>query len=1286
MIGWQVGYWGGRELEKRGNWKGAASVYQRLWDQGGSTNARVAYKLGHAYFRLDSLDLARKYISSAVVLDSENAAWHYRLGFIQERQKLWEEALQSYASATRLDPRQAEWFYRKAQCEQSLGEKAAAQESLRSAIHLDPRNAKFHKALGKQLGQGAARWQEIEALEDGLELHRQDAEWLVRLAKAYFEMERFAEAAKLYETALPLRPADATLLFAIGLAHAGQSGPAAARQWFASAVEADRELNATRYGHGVFFEALKDWHSAAEAYLEKLKLGPLDAELHYRHGFACDRAYMWADAVSSYKAAVALSPDEAYWHYRLGFAQERLQHMQEAAESYEAAIKASAIRKPYWLFRLAYVLQEVGRFEEAAEAYIAAANLTSFERNFGDSTGTQTTDVQDRLIGLVRQLAGSIRTKLDAKSFYDVGRDAEKLGDWPVAAGLYEQAVQRSNDHRPAWYNRLGHALAKSGQAEKACDAFRRSRVFAQPYGVSEQGYSKNAAVKSVIEYVEYYETLPIEKNTVLYESNLASSIDCNPLSIYEKIVDDPQYSDYIHIWTIADADVSLPATLLGRGNVRIVVKQSDLYRRYLATAEYLINNSTFPSYFIRKDGQSYLNTWHGTPLKKMGTDVEGADLEHANVTRNLLQATHLLSPNEHTTDVLTRAFGVDYLFSGRVALTGYPRIDKTVASSATSREAVFRQLGIDPDDHKPIVLYAPTWRGSMNAKVLDAEAMARDIAAMAEAKNFHLLVRAHHYTEDLLVGGEQPIAVVPRTLTTNDLLSIVDVLVSDYSSVVFDFMSTGRPVVFYVPDHDEYVAERGLYFDLSSLPGAVCSTVEEVLADIQDGLDAKQVNPSYALNQERFTPAEDGNAAARTVAFFFEGETSHDVELPKKESSLLFRHGMNPNGMTASLLNLLRALDPERHALTLLVDAESIANDPQRQAAFNALPTSVRTVGRVGRQVASVEERWIMSTFKSSTAFSTEEQRNIYFNAYNREFRRLFGKCAFDALIEFDGYSPFMASILLGGRNGANKSEIFLHNDMQAECSSKYPYLREMFALYGEFDGVVSVSKALSEVNSAKLSGSFGIPSEKFDYAPNVVIPEQILARADEPLDSALADWISGPGKVFTISARLSPEKDHAKLLRAFKQIVDESPDTRLILIGDGVLAGELQRLTIELGLEGSVLFAGMQNNPFAILRRSDCFILSSNHEGQPMVLLEALVLGMPIIATDIDGSRGVLAGPDGEYGLLVPNSVGGLVEGMRAYLAGNVQPAQFSADAYVTGAISKFESVVGPNAIRTC
>ena len=207
---------------------------------------------------------------------------------------------------------------------------------------------------------------------------------------------------------------------------------------------------------------------------------------------------------------------------------------------------------------------------------------------------------------------------------------------------------------------------------------------------------------------------------------------------------------------------------------------------------------------------------------------------------------------------------------------------------------------------------------------------------------------------------------------------------------------------------------------------------------------------------------------------------------------------------------------------------------------------------------------------------FQQKKQKDLYFDAYDREFRRLFGRSPFDALIvgrllTLYGFDLVAAAMV------QTRARSFCTTTCRR---SPVPSTRTcvMFTLYGELDGVVSVSKALSEAmprNCRTVSESY---REIRPYAPNVVIPDRIHTRAAEPVDSALVDWMSGPGKVFTISARLSPEKDHAKLLRAFKQIVDESPDTRLILIGDGVLAGELQRLTIELGLESSVFSTGMR------------------------------------------------------------------------------------------------------------
>ena len=137
------------------------------------------------------------------------------------------------------------------------------------------------------------------------------------------------------------------------------------------------------------------------------------------------------------------------------------------------------------------------------------------------------------------------------------------------------------------------------------------------------------------------------------------------------------------------------------------------------------------------------------------------------------------------------------------------------------------------------------------------------------------------------------------------------------------------------------------------------------------------------------------------------------------------------------------------------------------------------------------------------------------------------------------------------------------------------------------------------------------------------------------------MLDWFSPDFRTFITMGRMSPEKDHEKLIRAFHEFRKTDPTGRLVVLGDGPLRQSLEMLIADLDLSANVLLAGLRNNPFPALARADCFVLSSNHEGQPMVLLEALTLKKPIMSTDIIGARYVLQ--DG-YGLLVENSVEGV------------------------------------------
>src|SRR5690606_13267081 len=143
-------------------------------------------------------------------------------------------------------------------------------------------------------------------------------------------------------------------------------------------------------------------------------------------------------------------------------------------------------------------------------------------------------------------------------------------------------------------------------------------------------------------------------------------------------------------------------------------------YLQALATCAYLVNNSTFPSYYLAKEGQIYVNTWHGTPLKKMGYDIAGDPSNSQNVVRNFLSTDYILSPNSHTTNIFLDSYKLDGLYTGEIVEEGYPRIDFTVNGSPQAVCEQLREIGLTLDSGKKTVLYAPTWKGTDIGKVND--------------------------------------------------------------------------------------------------------------------------------------------------------------------------------------------------------------------------------------------------------------------------------------------------------------------------------------------------------------------------------------------------------------------------------------------------------------------------------------------------------------------------------------------------------------------------------------
>ncbi len=581
---------------------------------------------------------------------------------------------------------------------------------------------------------------------------------------------------------------------------------------------------------------------------------------------------------------------------------------------------------------------------------------------------------------------------------------------------------------------------------------------------------------------------------------------------------------------------------------------------------------------------------------------------------------------------------------------------------------------------------------------------------------------------------------LIPNEMPTNDVLAATDVLLTDYSSIFIDFLATGRPVLFFTPDLDTYEDVRGLYLPLEQWPGPICPSVSELAERLNALHTGSPLDPAvafadnYAAAQKRYTSREDGGATERIIDIIFRGqEEGYDVRSDFSDgrpSVLIYLGGMLPNGITTSALNILDNIDHSRVDVSVFYQHST---QRERARLIGLINHKVRHFPRTGGMNGhKFAVRRVIANGKIGGANPSNVDRLLHDQVLVDEWNRCFGNTHFDHIVDFSGYSPLWTRILLQGP--AKTHSTWLHNDLRSDAdrtvNGRTPHhdnLYVNFALYKYIDRLVSVSSALAEVNRTKL-GEFA-DAAKFTFAENAINhrrirhlafgitardgrrfkpePDVIGARPPgpptEPLSlptvfstlleqftlneiideglrrSTIARFLppaqSGT-HTFVTAGRLSPEKNHERLIRAFDQVHQRHPDTRLLVLGSGPLRVTLRTLVGELGLDAAVEFAGQQANPYGVIAGSDCFVLSSDYEGQPMVLLEALVLGVPVVTTAFDSVHGVM--PAGQ-GLIVPRSVEALAQGMEESIKGKVPSAPFDYLAYNRNAVAQFYAAIG-------
>ncbi|QTN00809.1 CDP-glycerol glycerophosphotransferase family protein [Sediminibacillus dalangtanensis] len=368
---------------------------------------------------------------------------------------------------------------------------------------------------------------------------------------------------------------------------------------------------------------------------------------------------------------------------------------------------------------------------------------------------------------------------------------------------------------------------------------------------------------------------LPPNKNLVVFESFLGKQYSDNPRAIYEYMKEHDM--DFTFYWSVDKRNEHL---FQGRG-LNTVRRLSLRWLLIMPRAKYWITNSRLPLWIPKPKHTTYVQTWHGTPLKKLAADMREVHMPGTttekykrNFTEEAAKWDYLVSPNQYSSEIFRRAFR----FNKTMIESGYPRNDYLYYANTTETIKDLKQKYDLPLDKK-IVLYAPTWRDNQFHKKgrykfdnsLDLSKMKEELGS-----KYILLLRMHYLVaENLNLSDYEGFAYdFSRHEDIRELYLMADVLVTDYSSVFFDYANLHRPIIFYVYDIDEYRDKlRGFYFDIEEqAPGPLVKTTEGVIDEINRAREVDVTTDKiYQDFYQRFCGLESGDAAKQVVDIVFE-------------------------------------------------------------------------------------------------------------------------------------------------------------------------------------------------------------------------------------------------------------------------------------------------------------------------------------------------------------------------------------------------------------------------------
>ena len=495
---------------------------------------------------------------------------------------------------------------------------------------------------------------------------------------------------------------------------------------------------------------------------------------------------------------------------------------------------------------------------------------------------------------------------------------------------------------------------------------------------------------------MDIYYDQPLDKNKILV-LGLGKSVRGNLQYILNELNHNPAYRHFqIYVRVSEDTIGTVRAFIKNNGWKQThTVEDTKEYEYHMETAGYLLTETYFPNQWVKRDGQVSVNTWHGVPLKRLGLEKMTLNKYVDGITqKNFINADYLLYPNAFTRDTILKSYRVSGLMHGQAVLCGYPRTSGLCDQAGT--EEIRKQLA---PNGETFYAYMPTWKEYL--PVEEVLAFSRDLLAYMDSRlreDQILYVNLHHKVSDQLdYGSYRRIRKFPADMDSYRLLAASDGLITDYSSVFFDYLASRKNIILFVPDLDTYEEKRGTFMDVRTLPFHMASTPQEVL----DAMDKGKTYDDAEAYRTYCSWEHESNAAVLCRIFSDDLSGVPLEPLPKDDRTRILFYSDDPaEGAGENLyLSLVSGCDRGRYDLYLSAYEPYVMEDRAKVEPALIRINKENVIGLKHSLRFSGQGRRAKEAYKAGQ-ISLREALRVLKRDYRTNFRLFYGVSPFSAVV----------------------------------------------------------------------------------------------------------------------------------------------------------------------------------------------------------------------------------------------------------------------------------------------